>query len=47
MDEAYQILLSSNAREILDAAGCADAKITWGSKSVEPVEAIVRAAGLR
>lgn len=47
VDEAYQILLSSNAREILDAAGCADAKITWGSKSVEPVEAIVRAAGLR
>mgnify|MGYP007056878304 FL=1 len=33
--------------ELLDSAGCADVEITWGSEPVEPVEAIMRSAGLR
>ena len=47
VDEAYQKLLTDEARELLDSAGCADVEITWGSDPVEPVEAILRAAGLR
>ena len=34
-------------KELLDSAGCADVEITWGSEPVEPVEAIMRSAGLR
>ena len=30
-----------------DSAGCEDEEITWGSNPVEPVEAIMQAAGLR
>lgn len=33
--------------ELLDDAGCAEVEITWGSEPVEPVEAIMRSAGLR
>ncbi len=47
MDDAYQKLLTGEARELLDSAGRADMEITWGSEAVEPVEAIMRAAGLR
>lgn len=47
MDEAYQKLLTDEARELLDSAGCAEVEITWGSEPVEPVEAIMRSAGLR
>ena len=47
VDDAYQKLLTDEARELLDDAGCADVEITWGSDPVEPVEAILRAAGLR
>ena len=47
VDEAYQLLLGGNARELLDTAGCAGTEITWGSEAVEPVEAIMGAAGLR
>lgn len=47
VDAAYQALLTDEARELLDSAGCADVEITWGSEPVEPVEAIMRAAGLR
>ncbi len=47
VDDAYQKLLTDEARELLDMAGCADTEITWGSEAVEPVEAIMRAAGLR
>lgn len=47
VDDACQELLSSSARELLDAAGCAGTEITWGSEAVEPVEAIMGAAGLR
>lgn len=47
VDEAYQKLLTDEARELLDSAGCADVEITWGSEPVEPVEAIMRSAGLR
>ena len=47
VDDAYQKLLTNEARELLDSAGCEDVEITWGSDPVEPVEAIMQAAGLR
>lgn len=47
VDEAYRKLLTDEARELLDSAGCEDAEVTWGSDPVEPVEAIMQAAGLR
>lgn len=46
VDEAYRKLLTDEARELLDSAGCEDVEITWGSNPVEPVEAIMQAAGL-
>ena len=47
VDDAYRKLLTNEARELLDSAGCETVEITWGSKPVEPVEAIMLAAGLR
>ena len=47
VDDAYQRLLTGEARELLDSAGCADTEITWGSDPVEAVEAIMQATGLR
>ena len=47
VDNAYQKLLTDEARELLDCAGCADVEIIWGSDPVEPIEAIMQAAGLR
>lgn len=47
VDDAYQKLLTGDARELLDSAGCADVAITWGSEPVAPVEAIMQTAGLR
>ncbi len=47
VDEAYRKLLTGEARELLDSAGCEDVEVTWGSDPVEPVEAIMQAAGLR
>lgn len=47
VNEAYRKLLTDEARELLDSAGCEDVEITWGSDPVEPVEAIMQAAGLR
>ena len=47
VDDAYPKLLTDEARELLDSAGCEDVEITWGSDPVEPVEAIMQAAGLR
>ena len=47
MDNAYQKLLTDEARELLDSAGCEDVEITWGSNPVEPVEAIMQTAGFR
>ena len=47
VDDAYQKLLTDEARELLDSAGCEDVEITWGIDPVEPVEAIMQAAGLR
>ena len=47
VDEVYRKLLTGEARELLDSAGCEDVEITWGSDPVEPVEAIMQAAGLR
>ena len=47
VDSAYQQLLTDEARDLMDCAGCADTEITWGSEPVEAVEAIMQAAGLR
>jgi len=47
VDDAYQMLLTDEARDMLDSAGCADTEITWGSEPIGPVEAIMQAAGLR
>ena len=47
VDSAYRRLLTDEARALLDSAGCADAEITWDGEPVEPVEAIMQAAGLR
>ena len=47
VDEAYQKLLTDEARELLDSAGCENVEVTWGSDPVEPVETIMQAAGLR
>ena len=47
VDDACRKLLTDEARELLDSAGCEDMVITWGSEPVEPVEAIMQAAGLR
>ena len=47
VDNAYQKLLTDEARELLDSAGCEDVEITWGSNPVESAEAIMQTAGLR
>lgn len=47
VEDAYQKLLGGNARELLDVAGCADTDIFWNGDPVEPVEAIMEAAGLK
>lgn len=47
VDDAYQKLLTDEARDLLDSAGCGEAEITWSSAPVESVEAIMQAAGLR
>ena len=47
VDIAYRKLLTDDARELLDSAGCEDVEITWGSAPAAPVEAIMQAAGLR
>ena len=47
VDDAYQKLLTGEARELLDSAGCEKVEITWGSDPVEQVEAIMQTAGLR
>ena len=47
VDDAYQKLLTDEARDMLDSAGCAGVEITWGSQTIEPIEAIMQAAGLR
>ena len=47
VDAAYQKLLTDEARELLDSAGCEDVEITWGSDPVESVEVIMQTAGLR
>ena len=47
VDDAYRKLLTDEARDMLDSAGCAGVEITWGSQPIEPIEAIMQAAGLR
>ena len=47
VDDAYRKLLTGGARGLLDNAGLEAVEITWGSEPVEPVEAIMQAAGLR
>ena len=47
VDDAYQKLLTDQARDLLDSAGCETTEITWGSEPVAAVEAVMQAAGLR
>ena len=47
VDNAYQRLLTDEADDMLDVAGCADIHRFWGSEPVESIEAIMDAAGLR
>lgn len=47
VDQAYQTLLTGDARALLIGADCAQVRITWGSEPLEPIEAIMRMAGLR
>lgn len=47
VDDAYQKLLGSDAEEWLDTAGCAQTDIFWGNEPLEPIEAVMQAAGLR
>ena len=47
VDDAYQRLLTGEARELLDSAGCEDVSITWDSTPAASVEVIMQAAGLR
>jgi len=47
VDGVYQRLLTEEARELLDSAGCENVEITWASDPIEPIEAIMQAAGLR
>ena len=47
VDDAYKKLLTDEARELLDSAGCENVEVIWGSDPVEPVEAIMQAVGLR
>lgn len=47
VDDAYQKLLTDQARDLLDSAGCETTEITWGSEPVTAVEAVMQAAGLR
>ena len=47
VDYAYQELLTDEADDLLDVAGCADIHRFWGSEPVESIEAIMQAAGLR
>ena len=47
VDDACQKLLTDEARELLDSAGCEDVAITWGSEPSDGVEAIMQAAGQR
>ena len=47
VDGVYQRLLTEDARELLDNAGCENVEITWESNPIEPIEAIMQAAGLR
>lgn len=47
VDEAYQKLLGSDAKELLSSAGCEDAAYPWSDAPVESIEAIMEAVGLR
>ena len=47
VDNAYQKLLTDEARKLLDSAGCAEVEITWNNEPIESIEVIMQAAGLR
>ena len=47
VDEAYQKLLTSEAETLLSSAGIEDTERFWTDSPVEPIEAIMQAAGLR
>ena len=45
--EACEKLLTGDARELLDSAGCENVEIIWSGEMPEAVAAILQAAGLR
>ena len=47
VDNAYQRLLTDEADDLLNDAGCADIHRFWGNEPVESIEAVMQAAGLR
>lgn len=47
VDDAYQKLLSDDAKDLLSSVGLEDVKHNWGCPPVESVEAIMDAVGLR
>ena len=47
VDSACRTLLTDEAQDLLDSAGCADTEITWGDQLPAAVEAVMQAAGLR
>ena len=47
VDNAYQKLLTDEARKLLDSAGCAEVEVTWNNEPIESVEVIMQTAGLR
>jgi hypothetical protein len=47
VDGVYQRLLTKYAGEMLESTGCENVEITWASDPIEPIEAIMQAAGLR
>lgn len=47
VDEAYQKLLGSDAKELLSSAGCENAAYPWSDAPVESIEVIMEAVGLR
>lgn len=47
VDEACQKLQGSDAKDILESAGCENVEPSWGTQPIESIEAIMDAVGLR
>ena len=47
VDSTCRMLLTDEAQDLLDSAGCGETEITWGDRLPAAVEAVMQAAGLR